>query len=126
MLTTLEIISLVYSVLHTDGVTNIYKHSKPLNEVKSEYVVINAVSADAEQLQETQINVNYHCDDTDKARRIPNTTKLLAGASAVIGSLHDHYDDNIDATLIFQAGPIQNPDIAEHYINLRFTIRNIN
>ena len=126
MLTTLAIVDQVYAILYAEDFTNLHKHSKPLDTKQDEYIVINAVTTDAEQLQECQINVNYHCKDLDEVKRIPDIVKLQIGTAALVAELDNYYDSTIDISLIFQSGVIQVEGLPEHFINMRFIVRNIN
>ena len=126
MLTTLQIVDRFYAILHGKSYTNLYMHSKPLGDVRDEYIVINALSSDAETLQECQINVNYHCKDIHTSKLIPDHVKLNTNASGITTELDNYYDSVIDITEVFQSGPISEPELQEHFINMRFTVRTIN
>lgn len=126
MLTTLDIVNKVYVVLQTEGHTNIHKHTKPQGVRQDQYIVVNSLQADAEELQECNVNVNCHCVDIDSSRRIADDSSINTMASGVIGDLNNYYDTDIDVTMVFQSGLIQEPDVPEHFINLRFIVRHVN
>lgn len=125
MLTTLEIIDRVYTVLKTADFDNLHKDAKPENQAAEMYTVINSLPISGGILQECQLNVNIHAADLDKSRRISNRAHLLSESTAILAVLENYCDNDIDLELVFQAGPIREPEVPEHLINLRFIARHV-
>lgn len=124
MITTLDIVDYTYTILHAAGYGNIYKDAKPDDIVKDEYIVINTLSVNGDMLQECNVNVNYHVKDIDTIKRIANRAKLKTGASNLISTLENYYDDDVDFSLSYQV-MIKEDKLPEHYINLRFIVRHL-
>jgi hypothetical protein len=122
MYTTVDIVNKFYSLLQ-GTVSNLYKNSKPLDEKMDEYTVVTSLSVSAPLLQECPINVNFHVKDFDG--RIANTQRLNTVAKSIIALLDDYNDTDIDIALVFQT-LVEEPDLLEHFMNIRFIARHLN
>jgi hypothetical protein len=125
MFTTIDIVNKVYSLLHAGGIANLHKTAKPLDKKEDEYTVINTLSITSDELQECPFNVNYHVEDIDVTGRIEDSVKLNSGTKTIIGLLHDYADSDIHLDWLTQT-LVAEPDLPEHFVNIRFIARHVN
>ena len=124
MFTTFDILDNIYDVLHDANYENIFKISKPVNTILDSYIVINTLDITPDILQQCHVNVNYHVRDIDKTKRIANYETLQLGANALITTLDDYNDGDIDISISFQRIMMED-DLPEHYVNIRLIVRHV-
>ena len=116
------VVGLVHGLLGSLSVKK-YAYEKPTSAKDTEYVVINSLPITSDIMQKCIVNVNYHVKD--KAPGIPDKDKLNAGATAVLAILEKVSTTTylIDSETQEQ---IKEPNLDEHYINLRFSFKTVN
>lgn len=118
------VIGVVYGLLSGVSVPK-YRHNKPSEAKDPEFVVINSFPIDANVLQKCIVNVNYHVKDIKPG--IPNQTKLNAGALTVMNALKSVTATDKSYMIDFETSEqMQEQGQDEHFINMRFSFKNIN
>lgn len=103
-----------------------YPRSKPTVVKPAEYVVVNTLGLNANVMQTVRVNVNYHVKDMSTSYGlVPDMAKINTGAQAVIALLGKVTESNY---LIDFEGEelIPEPDLSEHYSNIKFSFKYIN
>lgn len=118
------VVGIVYGLLSTITVPK-YRHHRPAETKDPQFVVINCLPIDANVLQKCFVNVNYHVRDISPG--IPDETKLDTGAAAVLALLKEVTATNKTYMIDFEGSQtFQEQGQEEHYINLKFSFKNIN
>lgn len=89
----------------------------------SEYIVINSLPINADVMQKCHVNVNYHVKDIGPG--LKDSAALEAGSVSVLNVL------KMVTTTAFlidfeRQETIAEPELGEHYSNLRFSFKYIN
>src|SRR3990172_8501453 len=97
MITVFDIVTEVYSILHTGGGGHVLKRGKP-------------------------VNVNFHCKDLFPEKRISNDARLEEMTDFIIGLLEGSNTNGIDLELVFHH-TLKDENLPQHYVNIRFIAR---
>lgn len=135
-MTPFDAIDIIWQKLHASSIAvsgGIYKLSRPLNSAKED-IVVNSITLNADQLQEGVLNVNIHVPNltleiggvTDNSQ--PNFSRLKALTDTVVGILIDQWADDGSYNFSVQqpGNPIAEPDINQHYSNIRIEFFSVN
>jgi len=117
-----QIIDIVMGLLVSITVPK-YPKTKPDNLQPDEYIVVNTLGIDADTMQTSHVNVNYHVADITPGT--PDNAKIKAGEALVMAIL-----TKVTATdyMIDFEGQYdeREPNQNEHFSNLKFRFLQIN
>lgn len=128
MKTTFNFIDIIYTAVAGLSVSGaVYKQQRPLGS-KLEDVVINALPVTADQVQSGFVNVNIYVPDFSvniggQVQFQPNLSRLRKLAAEATTLLKEGYADTYGFWIVNQT-TIQEPDINQHYINIRIQFTN--
>lgn len=138
MITSLDAIDIIWQTLHGSSLASavsggIYKLSRPVNSIKED-VVINSITLNSDQLQEGVLNVNIHVPNLSLSidgvvdNSQPNFSRLKTLTSIAVGILTDVWavDGNYNFNVQEPGNPIEEPDINQHYSNIRIEFISVN
>ena len=121
-MTNIDLVNSIFTILKAGGIIMpIIQFSKADNDVKAEYYAINCLANQwLNPIEVVQVNINCHVKDL--ANSIPDLTKLNTNTQAIKNILNEYSNGTIEAYLVFEAGPIKEQQLNEHYMNLRFDV----
>jgi len=122
MITVFDIVTEVYSILHTGGCANVEKGDKPVDVQEDEYITINTLQANQTPVRDCPVNVNFHCKDLFPEKRISNDARLEEMTDFIIGLLEGSNTNGIDLELVFHH-TLKDENLPQHYVNIRFIAR---
>lgn len=120
-----EIASIVYGLLSSITKPK-YLFTRPPLCTDAEYVVVNSLPMDADQMQRCYVNVNYYCKDIDGGTGIglvPDITKLDTGSKLILAILKKV--STTSYLIDFESSELIKLE-KEHLIGLRFSFKYIN
>lgn len=132
MRTTFDQEDILYSILATSAVKaalsgGIYKQIRP-DDSKLEDVVINSLPIDQGSVQRSTANVNVYVPDIQikingKNQYQPNTTRLKTLTALIVPALQERYSSEKWNFWISNQTTFREPEINQHYLNLRIEFK---
>ncbi len=114
-----EAITQIIQIISSVSDLTIFPYSRQTTEDDS-FIVVNTLSLSNGVLQKSVINVNIHTKDI---QGYINNAFLNAEKRKVIEAFEEHKptnEDYLDFHFQAEGGTFQEPEINEHYVNLRF------
>jgi phosphoribosylpyrophosphate synthetase len=114
-----EAITQIIQIISSVSDLTIFPYTRQTTEEDS-FIVVNTLSLPNDVLQRSVLNVNIHTKDI---QGYINNAFLNAEKRKVIEAVENHVPDNnnyLDFHFQAEGGTFQEPEINEHYVNLRF------
>jgi phosphoribosylpyrophosphate synthetase len=114
-----EAITQIIQIISSVSDLTIFPYTRQTTEEDS-FIVVNTLPLPNDVLQKSVINVNIHTKDI---QGYVNNAFLNAEKRKVIEAVENHVPDNnnyLDFHFQAEGGTFQEPEINEHYVNLRF------
>lgn len=130
MKTTLDALTLLYSLLKVTSVNNeisgaIYKDERPSGSIKED-VVINTITSSPGDITNVSCNVNIYCNDINgkingQIQNLPDYNRLDKLADLIIPLLDNISGDNYLIYIESQAS-LADKENHQHYLNIRVRV----
>lgn len=114
-----EAITQAIQIISSVSDLTIFPYNRQTTEEES-FIVVNTLSLPNDVLQKSVINVNIHTKDI---QGYVNNAFLNSEKKKIIEAFEEHKptnEDYLDFHFQAESGIFQEPEINEHYVNLRF------